>query len=347
MKKLYILQLSSVLFVFLGFYSCSNEFIDPEKEAGLNQRAESLSHKGTNLTLASESGFMDNIITDSALEWWHGEHGTMSAPYIYDIYTGTSPEYSTTPDTSAHYISILWNSFYPYEGSGAYNYQRLQIQYKQGSGTTWYYPKTEAPENDNPLGIIYKQYGFFQRTIVPIIDPPIDLSSTLFPYGSIKIRIRVVSDDFPGENIGDESYPEYDKSLATEWSYELFDRWNEYGYKRPQPTPNTLTETWNDEKTDDDGVLNVKVNLPENNTSYTYSYYIAAGREYIEGTIAPWGREGSNNISKPTKSGVVRAIATQTFHNVNGGTEEKTVTKTMQYSVYDREFIFTFVQTDF
>lgn len=346
MKRLSILQLSFVLFVFLGFYSCSKESIDTKKDAGLNQRAERLSHKGTNLTSASGSGFMDNIITDPALEWWHDKEGTMPSPYIYDIYTGTSPESPASPDTSAHYISILWNSYPPYFGYAGNNYKRLQIQYKQYDNSPWCYPKTEAPENDNPWGIIYKQYGFFQRTVDPIIDRPMDLSSTSFPYGYIKIRIRVVSNDFPGPNISYGPQPEYDKNLATEWSYKILTKWNEYGFRRPQPTPNTSTNTWNDEA-DDDGVLNVKVWLPEDNDPYTYSYYVVVGGEYVNGAIAPWGREGSHNISKQRKSGIARAVAIETFHYLNGGTQEKTRTKTMQYSAQDKTASFTFSKSDF
>lgn len=174
-----------------------------------------------------------------------------------------------------------------------------------------------------------------------------DLSSTCFPYGYIRIRIRVVRNGFPGANIGEASHSEYDKSLATKWSYESAYRWNEYGYGRPQPTPNTDTKTWNYENTDDDGVLNVKVSLPEDNGGYTYSYYVVVGGEYVNGARAPWGGEGSHNISKSGKTGIARAVATETYHYLNGGTQEKTRTKSMQYSVYDKATSFTFSKSDF
>jgi len=87
--------------------------------------------------------------------------------------------------------------------------------------------------------------------------------------------------------------------------------------------------------------------VPEDNGAYTYSYYINAAAQYIKGAKAPWGGEGSHNVSKPAKSGVIRAVATQTFHYLNGGTEEKTSTKTIQYSVYDKEVTFTFGINDF
>ncbi|WP_333866799.1 hypothetical protein [Sphingobacterium sp.] len=350
MKKLLISKLSFVLIVFLGFYSCSKESIDTKKDVVLKEGAKKLlSRNSTNLNTASGSGFMSDIVIDPALEWWSQEEGTILAPYIYDIYAGYStPQSEMSPDTSAHYFSILWNSYIPYHGNAGNNYRRLQIQFKsqQWGGTNWYYPKTENPQNNNPFGQIYKQYGLFQRTIDPVRDYPMDLSSTIFPYGNVSIRIRVVSNDFPGPNIGTASQPKYDKSLATQW-VEYGPRWNEYGYGRPQPTPNIITNTWNDETTNDPGVLNIKVSLPENEGDYSYSYYITVGSIYVYGGKAPWGPEGSHNISKPQKSGIVRAVATQNFTNLNGAVQEKTQTKMMQYSASDKTASFTFVKNDF
>ena len=80
---------------------------------------------------------------------------------------------------------------------------------------------------------------------------------------------------------------------------------------------------------------------------YSYSYYITIGSIYVYGGKAPWGPEGSHNISKPQKSGIVRAVATQTFTNLNGAVQEKTQTKMMQYSASDKTASFTFVKNDF
>ncbi len=347
MKRLSISQLNFLFFALLGIYSCSKEAIDPNMKVALNKQSEHLNQKETNLSLTSGSGFMGDIRTDPALEWWDTEEGTMPAPYIYDIYTGgTSPESQVATNLFAHYVSILWNSYPPYYGSAGNNYRMLQIQYKPQGGSSWYYPIMESPQNDDPWGVIYKRYGLYPRTVDPVRDYPIDLSSTYFPYGYIKIRIRVVSNNFPGPNIGTASHPEYDKSLASRW-YDYNERWNEYGINRPQPTPNNLASTWKDEKIDDDGVLNVKVSLPEDNGGYTYSYYVTVGGLYVNGAKAPWGPEGSHNISKPGSSGIARAVATQTYYNLNGAMQQITRTKMMQYSASDKTVSFTFSKTDF
>jgi hypothetical protein len=348
MKRHFILRFSLVLLVFWGFYSCNNELIDAENDAALNQQAVSLVNKKTALKTTAANGFMEDVRLDPALEWWQNEQGTLAAPYLYDVYFGTTP-YAMGSPNYAHYLSIIWNSYSPYDGSGAPNYKRVQIQYKVGRGSTatWYYPKTEVPTNNNPFAIIYKQYGLFQR-IPPGGDPykdyPIDLNSVFFPNNQeINIRFRVVSNNFPGPNIGTASNPKYDKSLASQWSYNERLRYNYYGFNLPQPIPDTAKKTWNNES-NDDGILNVKVFIPIDTNSFTYSYYISAGSQYINGEKAPWGGEGSYNISKELKSGIVRVVVTEE----NKSTQEKrTVTKTYLYLNYDTKATFAFQKTDF
>lgn len=217
---------------------------------------------------------------------------------------------------------------------------------------TWYYPKF----NNNPIpplpGISKKkEYGITDRLIDygGFIDQPQDYNSVSFPAGYMDIRLRVLHKDFPGPNIGDETHPLYDKSLATEWAYfEQNPLNNIYGYNITQPIYNPGTNKWENVIDKDQNILNVQVFFPlippEN---VTYSYTISTGIHDINGVLNHMN-EGNHNFSRPNKDyGIIYVFAVRKYERIGQSPEIRYTNKSLFYSPSDTYKYINFSDNDF
>lgn len=294
------------------------------------------------------------IITNPALEWWYDQEGALGAPYIYFIYTTTEPLAYCAIDTCRNYLSIMWNGGYPYSGGYyALEYRRMQIQYKEsGYGKPWLYPKFESEESDIYYGsfiVRHKKYGICNRQCLDAYqDHPMDFSSVCFPAGPIDIRIRILHDDFPGPNIGDAQYPDYNRELATEWDYFYNSVDNTYGFGISQPSYGSNGWSNNNVLDSDPDVLNVTVYTPFAQYGVTYSYTVSTGLETMSGNaFTMLAGEGSHNFSKVAKNiGMIWLNATRT-ETVGGYQMTKYCHKSQLYGSGDTQISFSFSDSDF